>query len=109
MRIAISSIMVFALLFVLMPLETMAIPTEDCPRVGTYIDRVEGMIERAAPMIMRSGNRRAINLLHSAIDEIRAASRAYHNDNCRAAFNHAQRAEHMVQRALRMIHQRSID
>ncbi len=109
MRIAISTLMVFALLFVLMPLETTAIPTEDCPRVGTYIDRVEGMIERATPMIMRSGNRRAINLLHSAIDEIHAASRAYNNDHCRAAFNHAQQAGHMIQRALRLIHRRPID
>jgi hypothetical protein len=67
------------------------------------------MIERAAPMIMRSGNRRAINILHSAIDEIRAANRAYNNDHCRAAFNHAQRASHMVQRALRMIRQRPLD
>ncbi len=109
MRIAISSIIVFALLFVLMPHETIAIPTEDCSRVGTYIDRVEGMIERAAPRIMRSGNERAINILHSAIDEIHAASRAYHNDHCRAAFNHAQRAEHMIHRALRLIHQRPLD
>lgn len=109
MRIAISSIMVFALLFMLMPLETMAIPTEDCPRVGAYIDRVEGLIERAAPRIMRSGNERAINLLHSAIDEIHAANRAYRNDHCRAAFNHAQRADHMIHRALRLIHQRPLD
>ncbi len=109
MRIAISTLMVFALLFVLLPLETTAIPTEDCSRVGTYIDRVEGMIERAAPMILRSGNRRAINLLHSAIDEIHAATRAYRNDHCRAAFNHAQRANHMIHRALRLIHQRPID
>ncbi len=109
MRIVISSIMVFALLFVLMPLETNAIPTEDCPRVGAYIDRVEGLIERAAPRIMRSGNERAINLLHSAIGEIRAANRAYRGDQCRVAFNRAQRAEHMVLRALRLIHRRSID
>ncbi len=109
MRIAISSIMVFALLFVLMPLETNAIPTEDCPRVGAYIDRVEGLIERAAPMIMRSGNRRAVNLLHSAIDEIRAASRAYRGDQCRVAYNRAQRAEQMIRRAMRMIRQRPIN
>ncbi len=109
MRIVISSIIVFALLFVLMPLETIAIPTEDCPRVGAYIDRVEGLIERATPRILRSGNERAISLLHSAIDEIHAANRAYRGDHCRAAFNHAQRAEHMVLRALRVIHRRSIN
>lgn len=109
MRIAISSIMVFALLFMLMPLETIATPTEDCPRVGAYIDRVEGMIERGAPMIMRSGNRRAINMLHSAIDEIHAANRAYNNDHCRMAFNHAQRANHMIHRALRLIRQRPLN
>ena len=109
MRIAISSITVLALLFVLMPLETMAIPTEDCPRVGAYIDRVEGLIERAAPRILRSGNERAINLLHSAIDEIRAANRAYQGGHCRVAFNRAQQAEHMILRALRLIHQRPLD
>lgn len=109
MRKVILSVMVLALVFALVPVNVPANTTQDCDRVGAYIDRVEGLIERASPVILRSGNERAIALLSSAVSEIRAASRAYQGDMCRAAYNHAQQAEQLVMRALRLIHQRRAD
>lgn len=109
MRKALLSVMVLTLLFTLAPANGLADTTEDCDRVGAYIARVEALIERAAPAILRSGNERAIALLNSAVDEIRMANRAYRGGMCRAAYNHAQQAEQFVRRALRLIHQRRAD
>jgi hypothetical protein len=103
------SILILALMLAVMPVGVLADTADECPRVGAYIERVGALIERAGPPIIRSGNERAIGLLHSAIDELRAARRAYEADMCRVAFNHAQQAEHLVLRALRLIHRRNID
>jgi hypothetical protein len=109
MRNTVLSILILALLYAMMPAGVLADATDDCPRVGAYIERVGALIERAAPRILRSGNERAINLLNSAISELRAAHRAYEADMCRLAFNHAQQAEHLIMRALRLINRRNID
>ncbi len=106
MRKAILSVMVLAILFALAPVKAPADTAQDCDRVGAYIERVEGLIQRASPIILRSGNERAIALLGSAVSEIQAANRAYQGDMCRAAYNHAQQAEQLIRRALRLIHQR---
>jgi hypothetical protein len=109
MRKVILSVMILAIVFALVPVNAPANTTRDCDRVGAYIDRVEGLIERASPIILRSGNERAIALLNSAVSEIRAANRAYQGDMCRVAYNHAQQAEQLVRRALRIIHHRRAD
>jgi hypothetical protein len=109
MRNTVLSILILALLYAMMPAGVLADTADDCPRVGAYIERVGVLIERAGPTILRSGNERAINLLHSAIDEIRAANRAYEGGMCRIAFNHAQQAERHIMRALRLINRRNID
>jgi hypothetical protein len=109
MRNVIFSVMILAIVFALAPVNAPADTTDDCDRVGAYIDRVEGLIERASPIILRSGNERAIALLNSAISEIRAANRAYQGDMCRVAYRHAQQAEQYIRRALRLIRNRRAD
>ncbi len=106
MRKAILTFLALSLCLTLLPATVTADPADDCPRVGAYIERVEGMIERASPIILRSGNERAITLLRSAVGEIRAANRAYEADMCRVAYNNAQQAEQHVAMALRLIHRR---
>ena len=88
MRKAVLTFVVLGLCFSLMPVTVTADPADDCPRVGAYLDRVEALIERASPTILRSGNERAISLLRSAIGEIRTAARAYEGNMCRVAYNH---------------------
>ena len=109
MRVALISVTLFALLLVVVPSEAIGDTQDDCPRVGAYIDRVANLIERSAPSIIRSGNERAVALLVSAISELRAARRAYNNEQCRIASYHAQQAEHLILRALRLIHHRPLN
>ena len=109
MRKAVLTFLALSLCFSLMPTLVTADPADDCPRVGAYIDRVEVLIERAAPRILRSGNERAISLLRSAIGEIRTAARAYEGNMCRVAYNHAQRAEQAVMHALSLIDRRNLN
>ena len=106
MRAALISVILFALLLVVVPSEAIGDTQDNCRRVGAYINRVANLIERSAPSIIRSGNERAVALLVSAISELRAARRAYNNEQCRIAFIHAQQAEHLILRALRLIHHR---
>ena len=106
MRKALLSTVVLTLLLTLAPANGLADTTEDCDRVAAYVSRVEALIDRAAPAILRSGNERAIAFLNSAVDEIRIAGRARRGGMCRAAYNHAQQAEQFIRRALRLIHQR---
>lgn len=109
MRYVILSFMILATVSTLAPLSALANIVQDCDRVGAYIDRVEGLIERATPIILRSGNERAIALLDSAVGEIRAANRAYQGNMCRVAYGHARQAQQYVMQALRLIRHRRTD
>jgi hypothetical protein len=88
----------------LFPLMTYADTTDECDRVGILIDNAGAMIDRATPIILNSGNRQAISLLNEAVDQLHAAQRAYNNNLCRMAFNHANSAINLVRRALGLIH-----
>lgn len=109
MKKAVLSILVLTLILSTMPSVLYADATDDCPRVGRYIGQVQNLIERAAPAINRSGNERAINLLQTAVSEIRAANRAYGAGICRVAFHHAQLAQQAIIQAIRLIHHRGLD
>jgi len=87
----------------LIPLTVYAETTDACDRVGTLIDNVQAMINRSGPVIMRSGNRQAISLLNEAVNNLHAAQRAYNNDLCRIAFNHAQTSANLIRRAMRLV------
>lgn len=102
MRKTVIAFLVLSLCITLMPITVSADATDDCPRVGAYIERVQGLIERASPTILRSGNERAISLLRTAIGEIRTAQRAYEAGMCRVAYNDAQQSEQHVVMALRL-------
>jgi len=108
MRIAVLSLLALAMMLTIAP-AVIADVTDDCPRVGTYIERVDNLIERAAPLIRDSGNRRAMGMLESAIGEIQTAHRAYNAGNCRVALGSAQNAETLVHQALRLLHNRPLN
>jgi len=104
-----AALLVLVLIAAFLPVELFSAPADDCPRVGVYIDRVQALAERAAPVIMRSGNERAIGLLQMAAADLRNANSAYDSGHCRAAFNLAQQADSEIRRALRMISRDRID
>ena len=103
MRKAMVLIFLLSLSYNLFPLTAYADTTHECDRVGTLIDHVQFSISRAEPIILRSGNRQAINMLNEAINSLHSAQRAYNNDICRTAFNYAQNASSLVRRALRLV------
>lgn len=103
MRKAFMLIVLLSLAFSLFPLMGYAETTDQCDRVGALIDNLETMINRAGPVILRSGNRQAISMLNEAVNHLHAAIRAYNNDQCRVAFNHAQTAINLIRRAMRLI------
>lgn len=105
MRKAIATIALLSLAFNLIPMLTYADTTDDCDRVGTLIENVQVLINRAGPVILRSGNRVAIGMLNEAENHLQAARRAYNNELCRTAYNHAQTARNLIRRALRLINQ----
>ena len=109
MRIAVSLVTVFALIVMVAPALAQTNPSEDCLRVGAYIDKVENLANRAAPAIRASGNARAMNLFESALADLRSANRAYDCDNCRSALNFARQAESRIRLAMRIINVRPQD
>ena len=109
MRKITTAVLVTALFLTLATGIAQANPADDCPRIGAYVERVAALVERATPLIQESGNARAIALLESAIVDIRAAHRAYNDENCRLAFNLGQQADQKIHMALRMIHRPASD
>jgi hypothetical protein len=109
MRTATISVFVLALALMITPVAIQADALDDCPRVGAYIERVDHLAGRAAPIIRESGSRQAMALLDAAVGELRIAHRAYDAGQCRMAFSSVQSAENMIQRALSIIHRRSND
>jgi len=106
-----SAVLVIVLLMVMgaLPVNLLANPTDECPRVERYVARVQALAERAAPIITRSGNERAIALLRDAIGDIRSANMAVDSGRCRAGFNLAQQAETKIHRALRLVNRDRAD
>ena len=103
MRKTFMLIVLLSLAFSLFPLIGYAETTDECDRVGILIDNVQARINRAGPVILRSGNRQAIRMLNEAVNHLHAARRAYNNDRCRIAFNHAQMANNLIRRAMSLI------
>ena len=103
MRKILIPVILFTLALNLFPVIVRADTADACDRVGALIDNAATMINRAEPVIHRSGDRQAIAMLNEAVNNLHAAQRAYNNDQCRAAFNHAQTAISLVRRALRLI------
>lgn len=103
MRRVVLLIVLSFLAFNIIPLPAYADTTDECDRVGVLIDNVQAMIDRAGPVILRSGNRQAISMLNEAVSDLNTARRAYNNDLCRIAFNHAQAAANLIRRAVRLI------
>ena len=96
-------ILLFTLALNLFPVMVWADTADQCDRVGALIDNAATMINRAEPVIQRSGNRQAIAMLNEAVNNLHAAQRAYNNDQCRLAFNHVQTAINLVRGALRLV------
>ena len=96
-------VILFTLALNLFPVMVRADTADECDRVGALIDNAAAMINRAEPVIQRSGNRQAIAMLNEAVNNLHAAQRAYNNDMCRAAYNHAQTAMNLVRGALRLV------
>jgi hypothetical protein len=103
MRKAIVLIALSTILFNMIPLSAYAETTDECDRVESLIDNVQAMIDRSGPIILRSGNRLAISMLNEAVNHLRAARRAYNNDLCRTALNHARTAANLIRRAMRLV------
>ena len=92
MRKTFMLIVLLSLAFSLFPLIGYAETTDECDRVGILIDNVQARI-----------NRQAISMLNEAVNHLHAARRAYNNDRCRIAFNHAQMANNLIRRAMSLI------
>ena len=103
MKNTILTLLVLTLVSTLYPITANADVTDLCDRVAAMIDNAEAMVNRSAPVIMRSGNQRAINMLNQALSHMRAANSAYNNNQCRAAFSHIQSTINLIRRALRII------
>lgn len=97
------AVILLATVLYLLPTIIYADTADECDRVGALINSASVTIDRAGPIIIRSGNRQAINMLNEAVDQLHAAQRAYRNDMCREAYNHAQAAISLIRGAMRLV------